>query len=102
MLVFGILRLVIWLMECSCIAPLTPVVMAIRGFVFHPLFCMLLINGSYLVCLYVRACSGNMSRQYVNSMKCIVCVGAASKCIDVWFGAPNALSIYGLNLAWYW
>ena len=63
MLVFGILRLVSWLMECSCIAPLTPTVMVIRGFVFHPLFCMLSIEGSYLACLYVRAClesHGNM------------------------------------------
>ena len=32
-----------------------------EGYVFHPLFCILLINGSYLACLCVRACSGNMS-----------------------------------------
>ena len=43
-------------------APLTPAVMVMRGLVFHPLFCMVLINGSYLVCLCERACSGNMSQ----------------------------------------
>ena len=52
---FGILRLVSLLMECSCMAPLTPAVMVIRGLVLHPSFCMVLINGSYLVCLCVRA-----------------------------------------------
>ena len=61
MLDFGILRLVNLLTNCSCIAPLTPAVIVMRGFVFHPLFCMLLINGSYLACLSVRACSGNLS-----------------------------------------
>ena len=61
MLDFGILRLVNLAMACSCIAPLTPAMMVIRGFVFYPLFCMLLINGSYLACLCVRACSGNLS-----------------------------------------
>ena len=45
----------------ECIAPLTPAVIMIRGFVFHPLFCMLLINGSCLMCLCVRVCSGNQS-----------------------------------------
>ena len=47
-------RLVGLLRECSCMAHLTPVVMVIRGLVFHPLFCMVLIRGSYLVCLCVR------------------------------------------------
>ena len=51
MLVFGILRLVSLLVDCSCIAPLMPAVIVMRGYVFHPLFCMLLINGSYLTCL---------------------------------------------------
>ena len=50
-----------WSMECSCIAPLTLAVMVIRGLVFHPLFCIVFISGSYLVCLCVRPCSGNMS-----------------------------------------
>ena len=51
-------------------APLTPAVMVIRGFVCHPRFCMVLINGSYLLCLCVRAWSGNRSWQYVNAMCC--------------------------------
>ena len=52
---FGILRLVSLLMECLCMAPLTPAVMVIRMLVFHPSYCMMLISGSYLVCLCVRA-----------------------------------------------
>ena len=43
MLDFGILRLVNLLMDCSCIAPLTPVVIVTRGFVFHP-FVLYAIN----------------------------------------------------------
>ena len=78
MLGFEILRLINLLMDCSCIAPLTFAVIVMRGFIFHPLFCMLLINGSYLACLYVRACLGNLSWKYVNSMNCIMCVGASS------------------------
>ena len=56
-LVFGILRLASLLMDCLCIAPLTPVVMVMRGLVFHPWFRMFSISGSYLTCLCVRACS---------------------------------------------
>ena len=62
------------LMECSCIAPLTSVVIIPRGLVFHPLFCMVLISGSYLVCLCVRACSWNLLWQYMNSMNWVVYV----------------------------
>jgi hypothetical protein len=56
MLVFGILRLASLLVDCSCIAPLTPAVMVIRGFVFQPLFLIVLISGSYFPCFCVRAC----------------------------------------------
>ena len=69
---FGIFRSVNLLMDYSCMAPLTPTVIIMRGFVFQPLFCMLLISGSYLARLCVRVCSGNMSWQYVNSMNCMV------------------------------
>ena len=55
MLDFGMFRLASFLMECSCIVPLTPIVMVMRGLVFHSLLCMMLISGSYLVCLCVRA-----------------------------------------------
>ena len=58
---FGILRLMSLLMECSCMAPLTPVVMVISRFVFHPFFCMVFTSGSYLMCLCVMAWSGNLS-----------------------------------------
>ena len=50
----------------------------------------------------MRACSGNLSWQYVNLMNCIVSVGAGSKGIGAWFGAPSTLSIFGLDLAWHW
>jgi len=60
MLFFGIFSLVSWSMECSCMAPLTPAVMVMRGLTLHPLLCMSLINGSYLVCLCVRASCGNL------------------------------------------
>ena len=67
MLAFGISRYSNFLMDYSCIALLTLVVMVIRGFVFHPLLCMSLINGSYLACFCVIACYGNLLWQYVNS-----------------------------------
>ena len=48
-------------MECLWMAPMTPVVMVMMGLVCHPLFCMVLIKGSYFVCFQVIACYGNMS-----------------------------------------
>ena len=39
----------------------TPVAMVMRGFTFHLLFCMVLINGSYLECLCLKAWLGNLS-----------------------------------------
>jgi hypothetical protein len=41
-------------MGCSWMAPLTPAVIVMRGLVSHPIFWILLIDGSYLVCLCVR------------------------------------------------
>ena len=46
MLDFGILSSVNLVMDCSCIAPLTPAMMVISGFVFQPLFRMALSSGS--------------------------------------------------------
>ena len=77
-------------------------VIVTRGFVFQPLFCMLLISGSYLACLCVRAYSGNLSWQYVNSMSCMICVGVGFSGIGVWVGTPSTLSIFVLNLTWHW
>jgi hypothetical protein len=68
MLDLGIFSLVNFSMECSCMAPLTPDVMVMMGLVFHPLLCRVLINGSYFMCFRMRACSGNLSWQYVNSI----------------------------------
>ena len=67
-LILGILSLVNLSIECLRIAPLIPAVMVMRGLVFHPLFCMMLISGSYLVCFCVMACLENLSWQYVNLM----------------------------------
>ena len=61
MRVLGICSLISWSMECSCITPLPMVVMITKGLVFQPLVCMILISGLYLVCLCMRACSGNLS-----------------------------------------
>ena len=61
MLVFGILRSISFSMDCSCTAPLTLAVIVIRGFVFQPLFCIVLISGSYFACFCVIACLGNLS-----------------------------------------
>ena len=102
MLEFGILRLVNLLMECSCIAPLTSAVIVITGFVFHLVFCMLLINRSYLSCLCVMACLGNLSWQYVNSMNCILCVGVGVKGVGDWLGACSKFSVYGRSWARHW
>ena len=49
-------------------------VMVMRGVVFHLLFCMVLISGSYLV-LWMRVCSGKLSWEYVSPMSWIVCGG---------------------------
>jgi hypothetical protein len=70
--VLGTFSLISCSMEFLSIAPLTPTIMVMRGLVFHPLFCSVVISGSYLVCLCVQACSGNLSWQYVNSMNCTV------------------------------
>ena len=102
MLFFGIFSLVSWSMECSWIAPLTPTNMMIRGLIFHPLFSIVLISGSYLVCLCVRACSGNLSWQYVNSINWIVCLGEGSIGVCVWLGAPIMHIMSGLSVAWHW
>ena len=74
-LVLGISSLVSFSIECSCMAPLTPAMMVMRGLVSHPLFCIVLISGSYLVRFCVMACSRNLSWQYVNSMSWTIVVG---------------------------
>jgi hypothetical protein len=63
---------------------------------------MVLMRGSYLVCLCVRAWSGYLSWHYVNSMSWIVSVGEGAIGVCVWFGAPIMLKICGGSLAWLW
>ena len=99
MMDFGIFMLASLLLECSCMAPLTPAVMVIKGVVCHPRFCMVLINGSYLLCLCVRAWSINMSWQYVNSMSWTVTLGEGVMGACVWLGVPIMHVISGLSLA---
>ena len=96
----GIFNSVSFSMECSWMAPLTPAVMVMIGLVLHPLFCMVLISGSYFVCFRVIACSGNLSWQYVNSINWIVCVGEGSMGVCAWLGAPIMHRMSGLSLAW--
>jgi hypothetical protein len=102
MLVFGMLRSSNFIIDCSCIAPLTPAVMVIRGFIFYPLLCMVLISGSYLACFCVMACSGNLSWQYVNSMNCIIFVCDGARGVGMWLGTPKIHRMFGLSLAWHW
>ena len=53
---------------------LNPVVILMREFAFQPLFCIMWMRRSYLVCLCVRLGHG-LLRQYVNSMSWVVNVG---------------------------
>ena len=99
MLDFGIFRSSNFLIDCSCIAPLSPTVIVIRSFVFQPLFRISSINGSYLACFCVMACSGNLSWQYVISMNCIVCVCEGSNGVGVLFGIPRIQRMSGLSMA---
>ena len=99
---FGMFIFVRFSMECSCMAPLTPAVMVMRGLVFQPLFWMMLFSGSYLACLCVMACSGNLSWQYVNSMNWIVCSGEGDIGGCICFGAPSMHRMSGLSLARHW
>jgi hypothetical protein len=80
-------------------ALLTPVVMVIRGFVFHPLFFMSLFSGSYLECFCVIACSGNRSWQCVNSMNWIIFVCDGVKGVGVWLRTSIIHRMFGLSLA---
>src|ERR1700738_1065911 len=99
---FGMFNWASLLMDCSCMAPLTPAVMVMRGFVCHPQFCIVLMSGSYLLCLCARAWSGNLSWQYVNSMSWIVSSGVGVMGGFISFGTPIMHVISGLNLAWHW
>lgn len=55
-----------------CIAPLTLVVMILRGLTFHPCAQIVFINGLYLSCLVLMAWLVAMSCVNVNFMICMV------------------------------
>ena len=98
MLDFGNLSLSYCSMECSWMAPLTPAVIMMRGLVFHPLWCMLFISESYLVCLCVLTCSRNLLWQYVNSMNCTMWFGEGDIGVCIWLGPLSIHRMSGLNL----
>ena len=78
MLVFGILRLVSLLIECSCIAPRTPAVIGMRGKFSIPHFVGFGLMGHiWYVRLRFRAWSGNLSWQYVSSISWTVSVSVS-------------------------
>jgi hypothetical protein len=97
---FGIFRLVSLLMKCFVHSPTYSGCDGNEGLVFHPLFCMVFIIVSYLVCLCVRARSGNLSWQYVNLMSWIASVGEGDIGVWVWFEAPIMHKMFDLDLAW--
>ena len=85
-----------------CEVALTPIVIVLRGLVFHPLFCKLWISGSYLVYLCVRAWSGNLSWHYMNSMSWIVSEGEGVIGVCAQLRASIVQRMFGLDLAWQW
>ena len=48
----------IYIIKCSCMTPLTPVMTVMTGVTFHSLFLRVFISGLYLVCFCTRACLG--------------------------------------------
>jgi hypothetical protein len=102
MLDLGIFRSVSFLMECSCMAPRKPAIIVIIGLVFQTLLWITWFSGSYLACICVMACSGNLLWQYVNSMNCIVWLGDGDIGRVIWFGAPIMHKMSSLSLAWQW
>ena len=57
---------------------LAPAVMTISGSIFHPLEAILSISGLYLLFFASIASRENLSLQYVNSIYCMVRLGAMS------------------------
>lgn len=55
------------------------------------------MSGSYLACLCMMACLGNMSCQYVYSMNCSVLEGEGVIGGMLWLGAIMIQRMYGLN-----
>ena len=73
-----------------------------RGLVCQPWFCMFVINGSYLIWFCVKAKSGNLSWQYVNSTSWTVILGEDIIGVCAWLGVPIMHRTSRLSLAWHW
>jgi hypothetical protein len=58
-LFFGMFRLFNFIIECSCMAPLTPTVILISGLTFPPLCFRVSISGSHFLLLASMAVSWN-------------------------------------------
>lgn len=57
--VFGVFILLSFIIECSCMAPLTPTVIMISALTFHPLCLRVSISGSHFLHLALMAVSHN-------------------------------------------
>ena len=60
---------------------------------------MVSFSGSYLACLCVMACLGNLSWLYVNLMSSIVWLGDGAMSVCALFGAPIMHRMSGIKLA---
>lgn len=95
---FNILRVFIFPMDCLWMT-LTSTLMVVRVLVCHPFYLSVVINGSYLLCLWSMAWHGYWSWQYVNSMNYSVRSGVGVIVVGVWLGASRMHSMSGLNFA---
>ena len=73
-----------------------------KGLVYHQLFRMTLISGSYFVCFCAKAWYGNLSWQYVNPMNWVVRTWEGDSGVCIWFKAHIMHRMSRLNLAWQW
>jgi hypothetical protein len=101
MLDFGILRLMSFLMECLCMAPLTPAMHGDEG-VYFPSVVLHGINwwvifGVFMLGAWYR----NLSRQYVDSMNWTVYMGEENIGVCLWFGALTMHRMYCLSFSWH-
>ena len=79
-------------------APLTNVMMEMRGLTCQPALMSVCMRGLYLAGFSLRAIFENMSWQQVYSMNCMVCDGVGLKWGWLYVVAPSTHNMYGLNL----
>ena len=82
-----------------CIAPHTPRVIVIRGFVFQPCAFIESISRLYLVSFVCMACLMNPSRVKVNSMICMVRSGVGIRGLFCLYVAPCMYIMSGRSFA---